>query len=212
MNLDRGASGMPGSGVPGSDLPGSGLPNPGWGPLSGLPGNPLIWVLIISELLVFAAFFGVFAWQRVLDPVGFLAGQRHLEPLLGGLNTLVLLTSGLAAAMAVTQSQCPPHALRERRIRQWLALAAVLGMAFCLIKAVEYHLEFFTGPLPDSGNFFTFYIGLTGFHAAHVIFGLCLLGVAIWRPRADTVETVCAFWHMVDLIWVLLYPLLYLVR
>ncbi|WP_261397556.1 cytochrome c oxidase subunit 3 [Halomonas sp. DP8Y7-3] len=188
------------------------VPNPGWGPLSGLPGNPLMWVLILSELLVFAAFFGVFAWHRANAPQSFLLGQQHLAPLIGGLNTLVLLTSGLAAALAVDASRQPPSARQRRRTRQRLWIAMALGILFCVIKAFEYHLEFFTSPIPNSVTFFTFYIGLTGFHAAHVMFGLCLLAIAAWRPHPHTVETVAAFWHMVDLVWVLLYPLLYLVR
>ncbi|MGQ7248575.1 cytochrome c oxidase subunit 3 family protein [Halomonas sp. V046] len=185
-----------------------GLPNPGWGPLSALPGNPLMWVLILSELLVFAAFFGLYAWQRALEPQAFIAGQRELSALWGGVNTLVLVTSGLAAAMAVRECQLAHRAATRR----WLLIAMALGATFCVIKGIEYGGKFAHGLTPESTTFFTFYFGLTGFHAAHVVFGLCLLGIAAWRPQRDTVVTVCAFWHMVDLIWVLLYPLLYLLR
>lgn len=77
------------------------LPNPGWGPLSTLPGNPLMWVLILSEIVVFAAFFGMFAWLRAGDRDAFDASQLLLDPVAGGINTMVLLTSGLFAALAV---------------------------------------------------------------------------------------------------------------
>ena len=73
----------------------------GWGPLSALPGNPLMWVLILSEIVVFSAFFALFAWMRVEDRELFDASQQQLDPILGGVNTLILLTSGLFAALAV---------------------------------------------------------------------------------------------------------------
>lgn len=99
------------------------LPNPGWGPLSALPGNPLMWVLILSELLVFTAFFALYAWQRAADTALFDASQRELDPLMGGLNTLVLLTSGLCVALAVEATS----AERIRRARQWLSASMGLG-------------------------------------------------------------------------------------
>ena len=112
----------------------SSLPNPGWGPLSALPGNPLMWVLILSEMLVFAAFFGMFAWLRAGEREVFDASQQLLDPVAGGLNTLVLLTSGLFAALA---SQAIA-AGQVRRCRQWLGAAFALGVLFCVVKVVEY--------------------------------------------------------------------------
>lgn len=179
-----------------------------WGPLSSLPGNPLMWVLILSEMLVFAAFFILFAWQRAAETELFDASQQLLDPLLGGVNTMVLLTSGLFAAFAVKASVVN----RPRRCRQWLALTMVLGGLFCLIKIIEYADKLGAGLTPETNTFFTFYYLLTAFHFAHVIFGLGLLCLACWRPSPANVETVTAFWHLVDLIWVLLYPLIYLLR
>ncbi|MDN3555830.1 cytochrome c oxidase subunit 3 [Halomonas maura] len=184
------------------------VPNPGWGPLSTLPGNPLMWVLILSELLVFAAFFALYAWQRALDPALFDAGQRQLDPLMGGLNTLVLLTSGLFAALAVQAMA----AGRRRRARQWLVITLVFGGVFGTIKVLEYADKLAGGLTPETSPFFGFYYGLTAFHFAHVLFGMAILALVTWRLSRDNVETATAFWHMVDLIWVLLYPLLYLLR
>ena len=179
-----------------------------WGPLSSLPGNPLMWVLIISELLVFAAFFAVYAWMRAGDPALFIASQQHLHPVIGGINTLVLLTSGLFAALAVEAS------LRAdaSSCRRWLLAAMALGVIFCLLKIGEYRAVWLAGHTLESNAFFTFYYLLTGFHFAHVLFGLALLGLGVWLPGPANVVTVTAFWHMVDLIWVLLYPLIYLLR
>ncbi|TFH87710.1 cytochrome c oxidase subunit 3 family protein [Billgrantia azerbaijanica] len=188
--------------------PAQALPNPGWGPLSALPGNPLMWVLILSEMLVFTAFFALYAWQRAADVAGFNAAQQALDPLVGGLNTLVLLSSGLCVALAVEAISRD----RRRRARQWLAASMALGVLFCVVKVVEYADKFAAGVTPDSHLFFGFYYGLTAFHFAHVLFGLGLLALVTWRTSTDNVETAAAFWHMVDLIWILLYPLIYLLR
>ena len=184
------------------------LPNPGWGPLSALPGNPLMWVLILSELLVFMAFFVLYITERAAQVALFDASQQHLDPLMGGLNTMVLLTSGLFVAFAVEAIA----AGKVRRTRQWLAGAAGLGVLFGAIKIVEYSSKFAVGITPETNTFFGFYFGLTAFHFAHVLFGLILLGLVSWRTNVENVETAAAFWHMVDLIWILLYPLLYLLR
>ncbi|WP_163557742.1 cytochrome c oxidase subunit 3 family protein [Halomonas sp. NO4] len=191
------------------DHPGvAALPNPGWGPLSALPGNPLMWVLILSEMLVFTAFFALYAWQRATDVAAFNAAQQSLDPLMGGLNTLVLLTSGLCVALAVEAISGD----RRRRARQWLAASMALGVLFGVVKVVEYADKFAAGITPDTHLFFGFYYGLTAFHFAHVLFGLGLLALVTWRTSVDNVETAAAFWHMVDLIWILLYPLIYLLR
>lgn len=184
------------------------LPNPGWGPLSALPGNPLMWVLILSEVVVFTAFFALYAWHRAGDVAGFNVAQRELDPLMGGLNTLVLLTSGLCVALAVEAIS----ASRRRRARQWLAASMGLGTLFCVIKVVEYVGKFSADITPETHLFFGYYYGLTAFHFAHVLFGLGLLALVTWRTSTENVETAAAFWHMVDLIWILLYPLVYLLR
>ncbi len=179
-----------------------------WGPLSSLPGNPLMWVLILSELLVFSAFFVLFAWQRAAEPALFDASQQLLDPVLGGINTMVLLTSGLFAALAI-------QAVADDNVqgcRQWLGAAMCLGVIFCAIKSLEYASKLNAGLTPETNTFFTYYYLLTAFHLAHVVFGLALLALACWKTSRMNVETVTAFWHLIDLIWVLLYPLLYLLR
>jgi len=179
-----------------------------WGALSALPGNALMWVLIISELLVFGAFFLGFGVARMLQPETFRAGQALLDIRLGGLNTLILVTSGWFAARAVRAR------IEEgvRRSRRWLAGAMVLGFAFLVVKAVEYADKAAHGIGIETDTFFTLFYLLTGFHALHVVMGLVLLAIVGWRNTPENLETGTAFWHMVDLIWLILFPIVYLVR
>lgn len=180
----------------------------GWGALDHLPGNPLMWVLILGELVVFGAFFAAFSISRVLHPAMFLADQVKLDRLAGGVNTMLLLTSGLAAALAVAARADG----RIRHCRWWLAAAASLGLGFLAIKFAEYADKAAQGLGIETDTFFTLFYLMTGFHAAHVVLGLVILGIVAWRPSRENVETGAAFWHMVDLIWVLLYPIVYLIR
>ncbi len=181
------------------------LPQGGWGALSSLPGNPLMWILIISELLVFGAFFLGFGVARVLQPELFRAGQAMLDIRLGGLNTLLLVTSGWFAARAVRAG--PGGASRR-----WIAAAMVLGAGFLVVKGVEYADKAAHGIGIETDTFFTLFYLMTGFHAMHVVMGLVVLAIVAWRNSPENLETGAAFWHMVDLIWLVLFPIVYLVR
>ncbi len=179
-----------------------------WGPLSSLPGNPMIWLLILSELLVFGAGLVGFVIARDLDPAEFAHAQDSLNRLAGAINTMVLITSGLCAALAV-------EARRRGKItvsRWWLAGAGALGLLFLFIKALEYRDKIVHGTAGLNENFITLYFLLTGFHAAHVILGLIILVIVGWQNTLENLETGAAFWHMVDLIWVILFPVVYLMR
>jgi nitric oxide reductase NorE protein len=178
------------------------------GLLDELPGEVMMWVLIVSELLVFGAGLVAFMAMRLTDPAGFAEAQAHLHRAGAALNTVVLVTSGLLAALAVRAAE----AGREARKRGLLAAAMALGVVFLIVKGVEYADKAGQGIGMETHTFFTFYYLLTGFHAAHVIAGVVLLAlVAVLRdPRAT--ETGAAFWHMVDLVWVLLFPVIYLIR
>ncbi|MBE0452715.1 cytochrome c oxidase subunit 3 [Roseovarius autotrophicus] len=173
-----------------------------------LPGEPMMWVLIVSELLVFGAGLAALSAMRLTDPAGFAEAQAHLDRAGAALNTVVLVTSGFLAVLAVRAAE----AEREARKRACLAAAMALGVVFLVIKGQEYAAKSAQGIDWETHAFFTFYYLLTGFHAAHVVAGIVLLGlVAVLRdPRAT--ETGAAFWHMVDLVWVLLFPVVYLIR
>ncbi|MFV0515372.1 MAG: cytochrome c oxidase subunit 3 [Jhaorihella sp.] len=171
-----------------------------------LPGELLMWVLIVSELLVFGAGLLAFMAVRLSDPAGFAEAQSHLYRTGAALNTVVLVSSGLLAAQAL-------HWRRAgARLAARLALigAALLGLVFLWIKGAEYAGKAAQGIVWDSHPFFTFYYLLTGFHAAHVAAGVAVLCLVAWRDDPRNIETGAQFWHMVDLVWVLLFPVIYL--
>jgi nitric oxide reductase NorE protein len=178
----------------------------GWGPLSGLPGNPMMWILILSEFAVFGAFFVGFAIAHAVSPATFDESQARLDRLLGGINTLVLVTSGWLAAVALRRKWA------EKSPRAPLLGAMLLGTVFLAVKVTEYGQKFGAGISVETNTFWTLYFLMTGFHALHVVLGIVILGVICWHDSLDNVETGTAFWHMVDIIWVILYPLIYLLR
>jgi len=179
-----------------------------WGPLTGLPGNPIMWVLIASELLVFGAVFIGFGVIRFAEPAVFTESQNHLDRLAGAINTMVLITSGLFAALAVS-SQTKNDSLKARL---WLGAASGLGIVFLIIKWLEYAGKFEAGISTETNSFFMLFFLATGFHALHVVFGIIILIIIGWKNTLENVVTGTAFWHMVDLIWVILFPVVYLVR
>lgn len=183
-------------------------PTPEAHPLDQLPGDLMMWVLIVSELLVFGAGLAAFLGVRITDPAGFAAAQDHLHRTGAGINTLVLVTSGFFAALAVRAAE----AARKAATRMWLAAAAALGVVFLVLKGIEYADKARSGIGIETSPFFTFYYLLTGFHAAHVVAGIVILGLVSLRCVPRTVEVGAAFWHMVDLVWVLLFPVIYLLR
>ncbi|MGO4676648.1 cytochrome c oxidase subunit 3 family protein [Bosea sp. 2YAB26] len=158
----------------------------------------LLWLLIWSELIIFAALLAGFAIANIADPAGFSVARQHLDLRLAGLATVVLLGSGLFAARAV-------QALRPARD---LIIAAVGGFAFCAIKLAGYAREIPT--MPDESRLFELYFLITGFHLAHVLFGALLLLGAAWWPRPRFVATIATVWHVIDLVWVTILPIVHL--
>ncbi|KAA0571831.1 cytochrome c oxidase subunit 3 family protein [Azospirillum sp. Sh1] len=203
---------MRGLEMTGLELPG---PEERAGGLAALPGNLMMWILIFSELAVFGAAFIGFAVARVLDPATFAAGQAHLNGTAGALNTMVLVTSGYLAARGVAAGRRGAVA----QARRAMVMAAAVGSVFLAVKAMEYSATLGAGLTIDTDSFFTLYFLLTGFHALHVMLGIVIL-LLVSRSGPETVpetlienlETGAAFWHMVDLVWVILYPLVYLIR
>lgn len=165
-----------------------------------------MWVLIISELLVFGAGLLAFLGVRLTDPIGFAEAQDHLNRTTAAFNTVVLVSSGFLAARALQ--------FRERNKRstaRWhLVAASFLGLVFLAIKLFEYWEKAQLSLGIESHPFFTFYYLLTGFHAAHVLAGVAILALVMWKDDTANIEVGAAFWHMVDLVWVLLFPVIYL--
>ncbi len=179
-----------------------------WSVLSRLPGNPMMWILIWSELAVFGLFFIGFAIAHVLQPEVFTQSQDSLNRFLGGINTMVLVTSGFCAALAVRAQQHDNPA----RMRLWILGAVVLGCVFLWVKYLEYAEKFSQNIGLETNTFYTLYFMLTGFHAFHVVFGIVILIIVAWKNNEENLEIGATFWHMVDLIWIILFPLIYLLR
>jgi nitric oxide reductase NorE protein len=179
-----------------------------WGALSGLPGHAMMWVLILSEMVAFGVILVAFSVARALQPALFAAGQAQLDAALGGVNTLVLVTSGWLAARAV-RARAHDHSPRSRLL---LVGAMALGLTFVALKLVEYADKIQAGIGLETDTFFTLYFLVTGFHLMHVLLGVVILGAVAVRNTLENLETGTAFWHMVDLIWIVIYPLFYLVR
>lgn len=177
-----------------------------------VPGEVGIWVLIGGELLAFSAFFLVFAYYRGLAPDVFRSGQALLDHRIGLVNTLILLTSSLFVALGVG---------RVRSGREgagfWLKLAVLCGGLFAVLKLAEYGAKFAAGITPLTSDFFMYYFAFTGVHLLHVVIGSGALAFAIAasgrEPSANrTLIAECAgiFWHLVDLLWIILFALFYL--
>jgi nitric oxide reductase NorE protein len=183
-----------------------------------VPGEVGIWVLIFGDMAVFAAFFAVFMHARGGDPGLFDESRHLLNVTYAVVNTVLLLTSSLFVAMAVRAVRIGRRHLAPRL----LIVAIICGLGFVVNKAIEYHDKFDHGITPTTNLFFTYFFTLTGIHLLHLIIGLVALGV-MWiiarrteeqRKSSDVMmlEVGASFWHMVDLLWIVLFPLLYLVR
>ncbi|NJM84235.1 MAG: cytochrome c oxidase subunit 3 family protein [Tabrizicola sp.] len=165
-----------------------------------------MWVLILSELAVFGAGLLAFLSVRLTDPTGFAEAQSHLHRTGAAANTLVLVTSGWLAALATRAAE----AGQTRGLRLLLAAAIAFGAVFLTLKATEYADLWAQGIGTETHAFYTFSYLLTGFHAAHVAAGMILLTLVGWLGTPKAVEAGAAFWHMVDLVWILLFPVVYL--
>jgi len=165
----------------------------------------LLWVLVWSELAAFGILLVGFLIVGLLQPDAFAAARSHLDPLLAGINTLVLLTSGWQAALATR----PSASLKQRR--RALVNAALFGFAFVGTKLFEYSAEAGVAGDPQFGSFFELYFLVTGFHLLHVVFGAFVLIIVAWRPKPGNVELITTLWHVIDLVWIVMFPLVYLV-
>jgi len=181
-----------------------------------LPGVEGIWVFIGADSVIFAILFLTFMQDRLKNPALFEASRHTLNMNLGGIDTLILLTSSWSVALAV-QAMKRDQIDREPRL---LLGGAVTGLMFMVSKSIEYFQKFADGITPGTNPFFMWYFTLTGIHLAHVLLGTSLLTYLWIRSRRGTYdhlhravpESVASFWHLVDLLWIVLFPLLYLMR
>jgi nitric oxide reductase NorE protein len=178
------------------------------------PGQPDMWAFVGFEALVFSSYFVVYMLRRMQAPAVFLAGQQHLGPGWGALNTLVLLGSSWMMARGVQLAREQAYAAALRQV--WLTIGC--GVLFVALKALEWSHTLAGGYGFGSSEFFSFYYFLTAIHVLHVLIGFVALGVAIWQLRGvrrrsqEVVETCATYWHMVDFLWVIIFTLLYVMR
>ena len=196
-----------------------------------------MWAFLAQEILFFGAFFLVYTLHRNLYYAVFERCSHHLDWKLGAVNTLVLIASSLTMAMAVHAAA----AGQKNATAAWLLATILLGSVFLGVKVVEYHGKWEAGLVPglqwgdaekieeelhlkgaDADHaqlYFSLYFGMTGLHALHMIVGIPILGWLALRarrgefdPRYSTpVELTGLYWHFVDIVWIFLFPLLYLI-
>lgn len=181
-----------------------------------LPGEAGTWVLIFGDMTVFGILFGIYAWYHGQESTQFAADQASLNTGFGVINTLLLLTSSLLVYAAL-------QAIRQHRqaMASSLILAAMgCGGLFLVNKGFEYHDKLAHGIDATTSDFFMYFFVMTALHAVHVTLGLALLGFALSLSRRTSLterqhtylEGAALFWHMVDGLWVIMFPLLYLVH
>lgn len=188
-----------------------------------------MWAFLATEVMFFGGMFLAYTAYRSAYPEAFAEASRELDWRLGAFNTIVLLTSSLTMALAVWAGQTG----KRRPLINFLGITLVLGIVFLGVKSFEYTEKYLEGHMPllglpfvweganrgQAALFFDLYFVMTGFHALHMIIGIGVLAVLIfwvWRGRFSAeyytpIEMSGLYWHFVDIVWVFLYPLLYLV-
>jgi cytochrome c oxidase subunit 3 len=185
-----------------------------------------MWVFLATEVLFFGGLMLAYLYGRTHWPEGFGTASRRTDVMLGTINTALLLTSSAVIAIA---HACSEHEAHSRWTSRLLWMTALLGVAFVAIKGLEYSKEWHEHLVPGFGFalaatqgaalFFWFYFVATGLHAVHLTIGIC--GVCVFafgshraRPwvRANRIEAMALYWHFVDIVWIFLYPMIYLVE
>jgi cytochrome c oxidase subunit 3 len=187
-----------------------------------------MWIFLTTEVLFFGAMFLGYSLYRSLYTPAFFEASSHLDIFLGSLNTAVLLCSSLTMAMAVYEA----HVGNRKALVRFLITTMLLGCAFLAIKFYEYYEKYREGLIPGSGftwhgndaahagMFFVFYFIMTGMHAVHMLVGIGLMATLATLTKKGRfsaayytpVELGGLYWHFVDIVWVFLFPLLYLVH
>jgi nitric oxide reductase NorE protein len=179
-----------------------------------LPGDGHMWFMVLGDLIIFGSYFIVYMVQRAMAPQAYLHAQQHLSIGIGVLNTIVLLSSSWFIAQSVLATRREDYA----RATRLTYAGGACGVLFIVIKAYEWSTEIARGYTATSEEFFGFYYVLTGVHLFHVALGVLILGVVVrelsssGRRRASMVESGATYWHMVDLLWIVIFGLLYVMR
>ena len=179
-----------------------------------IPGEAAIWVFVIGDMTMFAAFFGQFLWDRSQQMAVFTGSARELSTAFGAINTLLLLTGSLFVVLGVQAVKERMGTIGSRLFAGAFACAFVFGIN----KILEYSDKLGAGHFPDTNDFFTYYYMYTGIHAVHLLIGMVFLS-RMWKlsrqPQISAqhfrfIEVGATYWHLVDLLWIVLFALLYL--
>jgi nitric oxide reductase NorE protein len=181
-----------------------------------LAGDAGVWVFIAADVAAFGLFFMLFTWGRAHHTALYEQSRQALDANIGLLNTLILLTSGWFMVLAVEAAR---EGSRPRTLH-YLSLAMGVGSAFAVTKVFEYTSKIQAGITMLSNEFFTYYFVFTGIHFLHYLIGMVVLVVVLNKARTQPldggfkvwIESGACYWHMVDLLWIVLFPLLYLQR
>lgn len=181
-----------------------------------LPGDLAMWMFIAAELLVFALLFLLFTILRVSNADLFTAGQQTLHPEAGLINTVALLTASWLVVQAVIHNR--KNAPKKAAL--WMFAAILAASVYVGVKCWEYWQLGSAGYDLDSNAFYTGYFLITGFHLLHVLLGMVILLFLVVKllrggypeGQRSGLESGACYWHMVDLVWVLLFPLIYVIR
>lgn len=181
-----------------------------------MPGETGIWIIIFGDMLIFALMFGVFLFYRRADRALFESSQAHMNQTYGLINTFLMLTSSWFVAMAVQAAR----AHRTRVTVLMLRLGFACGLGFAVIKVADYAQKMREGIVLNSNDFYMYYYVFTGIHFMHVLIGMGVLAfMAQYASKGNFsavkighIESGASFWHLVDLLWIALFALLYLLH
>ena len=172
-----------------------------------------MWVFLASEVMFFTGLIGAYIVLRLSHP-HWPGPEGHLSIPLGTLNTFILICSSMTIVMSLA------HLARQETaaMRRWLLATIVLGGSFLVIKGIEYSAKLSHGIVPSTNVFWSCYYTLTAFHALHVLggilFNLGMLALTFnqkaWRQQSHRLELAGLYWHFVDIVWIFLFPLVYL--
>jgi len=180
-----------------------------------LPGDLAMWFFILAELSVFAIFFIGFAVAEQLNTEMFVAGKAQLHPTAGLINTLALITSSFIVALALQMM----HKGNGKGAARTLILAQLVAVVYLVVKLWEYQALFEAGIGIETNTFFTLYFLITFFHFMHVLLGMVILTfIAMKSAKGEYqsgnmsgFESGACYWHMVDMLWIILFPLIYVI-
>lgn len=179
-----------------------------------LPGDIAMWFFILAELTVFAIFFISFAVTEQLNTDMFEEGKAQLHTVAGLVNTIALITSSFFVALSLNAVASAKH----KRCVTYLVLGQLTALIYMAVKLWEYNFLFSINIDLETNTFFTLYFLITFFHFLHVLLGMVILMFMTYRAKSgfydkniSGFEAGASYWHMVDLVWIILFPLIYVI-